>query len=482
VLIRHSLAYLVARGLPGLANLFALMLYTRLLSADDYGRYALVIAGVSMAGVMLFQWQRVVVARWLPARETDPTRFLGEALGLFCLLAAIAATAGLAVALWWPDPVWQRLLAFAVPLLVAANWLELNLVVAAAQLAPARYGRLSTTKSLLALGLGGTLAWIGIGAYAPLFGLLAGCVLAVPLFGLSVWQGVRLGWPEHSALRVQLRFGLPLIATFGLDWVVASSDRLLIGWLMGVDAAGKYAVGYDLAQQSLGMLLAVVQVAAYPLVVRALEDSGHGAARARLRQNGELIVALALAGAAVLYTFTSELASVVVGPAFRSDTIELLPWIALAAAIGGIKAYHFDLAFHLGRRSEALVLTSAATALANVGLNLILIPRFGLLGAAWAAVMAFLLGLLLSGRLGRRAFPMPPAWQILLRAGGVAVAVALGGLVGKTAGGPREWQLICGLLGSAAAGVLVAYVIDLAGVRHGFRNWLRDWRARHPVS
>lgn len=482
MLIRHSLAYLVARGLPGLANLAALMLYTRFLSADDYGSYALVIAGISATNVIVFQWQRVVVARWLPVRETNPAQFLSEALGMFCLLAVIAATAGLLLALFWPDPVWQRLLAFAVPLLVAWNWLELNLVLAAAQLAPARYGRLSTARSLLALGLGGTLAWMGIGAYAPLLGLLAGCVFAVPLFGLAVWRGARIRWPEAGALRGQLRFGLPLIATFGLDWVVASSDRLLIGWLMGVDAAGLYAVGYDLAQQSLGTVLAVVQVAAYPLVVRALENSGHGAAQARLRQNGELIVALAFGGAAALFTFTTEIAAVVVGETFRADTIELLPWIALAAALGGVKGYHFDLAFHLGRRSEALVLTSAATAAANIGLNLILIPKFGLLGAAWAAVLTFLLGLLLSGLLGRRVFPMPSALPILLRAGGVALAVALGGLMGKLGGGPREWQLLCGSFGSAVAGALVAYAIDLAGVRSSFQIWLRDQRARRPTA
>lgn len=482
MLIRHSLAYLVARGIPGLANLAALMLYTRFLAPDDYGKYALVVAGISATSVVVFQWQRVVVARWLPTRESDPIRFLGEALGMFSLLAAISTAAGLLLALGWPDAVWQRLLALAVPLLVGWNWLELNLVLAAAQLAPARYGRLSTTKSLLALGLGGTLAWIGIGAYAPLLGLLAGCVLAVPLFGFAVWRGVRLRWPEAGALREQLHFGLPLIATFALDWIVASSDRILVGWLVGVDAAGLYAVGYDLAQQSLGTVLAVVQVAAYPLVVRALEGSGHGEVQARLRQNGELIVALALSGAVALLAFSEEVSLVIVGEAFRADTIVLLPWIALAAGLSGVKGYHFDLAFHLGRRSGALVATSSVAALVNIGLNLILLPRFGILGAAWAAVITFLLGLVMSGVLGRRVFRMPPVSPIVLRAGAVAVAVGVGGLIGKLGADSVGMKLLFGLLGSAFSGGLAAYAVDLAGVRTGFTSWLRYRRLQQPAA
>lgn len=465
MLLRHSSHYLLARGLPGLVNFAALLIYTRLLTPDDYGRYALVIAGMSMAGVIIFQWQRLVLARWLTIRKEDPLRFLGEMLWIFLLLAMVAGMLGAGLALLWPDPVWQRLIALGVLLFVAHGWVELNLILASSQLKPWRYGRILGAKALLSLLLGSLLAWSGIGAYAPLLGLLFGCLLAVPLFGLDAWRGVSPARPEKYVFQVQLGYGLPLILTFALGWVIASSDRLLIGWIINAEAVGQYAAGYDLAQHSLGLLLAVIQVAAYPLAVTALENHGMAAASTQIRHNGELIMGVALASAAGLIVLAPQLAVVVVGPEFRTMTAQLLPWVALGAAAGGIKAFHFDLAFHLGRNSRGLVACSSLAALANVGFNLLLIPRFGILGAAYATIVSYLCSLILSMWLGRKVFRMPQSLPMLLRAGSVALAVAGGASAGRFLGGGIA-GLAAGIAFGSAAGLMTAYGINLSGMRH----------------
>ncbi len=92
---------------------------------------------------------------------------------------------------------------------------------------------------------------------------------------------------------------LPLIVTFALGWIIAGSDRLLIAKFLGVEAAGQYSVGYDLAQYTIGVL-AIVQLAAYPLALRELETSGPARCTAQLAHSGELIMSLALSVAAGL--------------------------------------------------------------------------------------------------------------------------------------------------------------------------------------
>lgn len=474
MLLRHGFAYLFARGLPGLVNFAALAVYTRLLAPADYGRYSLLVAGVSMVGVVVFQWHRLVLARWLSTRTQDPERFLGEILRVFLMLALAVAGVGLGLAAVWPDPVWQRLLGLAVVLLIAQEWVDLNLTLAAAQLSPARYGRMLGAKTVLALALGAALASIGLGAAAPMLGLIAGCVLAVPLFGLAPWRGVRPTWPARATMREQLRYGLPLVITFALGWIIASSDRLLIAWLLDVEAAGRYAVGYDLAQNSLGVLLAIAQVAAYPLAVRALEERGQVAAQEQIRHNGELILCLAISSAAGLAVLAPHIAAVAVGAEFRETTARLLPWVALAAAIGGIKAFHFDMAFHFARNSRGLLVSAAVSALANVALNLVLIPRFGLLGAAWATVAACMLGASVSAWLGRSSFRLPAFMPMLFRATAVALAAFAGCIIAASANCLGVvLRLTAGLgLGSVAA-LLTMFLLDIAQVRTEFRAWRR---------
>ncbi len=475
MLVRHSAIYVLARGGPGLINFLALVLYTRLLTPEQYGQYALVLAGLGLAQVVGFQWLGLCLARFLPANRDAPERFLSEIKFLFAVLALVFSAVGLVVALLWPDPVWQRLVALAVPLLTAYAWFELNLIHAAAALKPSLYGRINLTKSAVALALGSLLAWLGLGAYSPLWGLLLGVSLATLVSGRRVWRGVKLIRPDPEKTKKLLAYGIPLAANFALVWVVASSDRFLLGWLLDVGSAGQYAVGYDLAQHSIGMLLMIVNLAAYPLAVHALERGGMEAARDQLRKNGAVIFSLAFAAAAGVAVLAPLLGGLLLGVEYRDTTVELLPWVALAAALSGLKAYYFDIAFHLGRATVKLVWISVGASIVNVIFNLIWIPHYGILGAAYATVLTYAVGTVASAWLGHRFFILPDITPLVVSALIVSVPTAVAVWIVMQSGG---WAgLGLGLLAGTFTATLFAIGINLAGVRHGLWQWVQSQRA-----
>jgi O-antigen/teichoic acid export membrane protein len=130
----------------------------------------------------------------------------------------------------------------------------------------------------------------------------------------------------------------------------------------------------------------------------------------------------ALLGAAML---APNIARVVLGAPFRDDGAQLLPWVALAAFLGGAMLFYSNLAFQLGRHTFGQLWAMLVAALANLGLNLIWIPRFGLLGAAWATVVAYGLGLAVGCWLGRRVFPLPMLPVDALKPMGAALVMVL---------------------------------------------------------
>ena len=67
---------------------------------------------------------------------------------------------------------------------------------------------------------------------------------------------------------------------------------------------------------------------------------------------------------------------------------DLIPVICLGYVFFSAHG-HFNVPALLSRRTVALLPVYAAATAANVGANLLLIPRFGLKGAAWATVVAF---------------------------------------------------------------------------------------------
>lgn len=448
MLLKHSAWYLLARGVPGVINFLGMALYTRLLSPEAYGQYALIIASTGLVHVVFFQWLDLGLLRFLPAhrgqREVILSTIMAGAVGLI----ALTGLAGMLALLFIADPVLRGLVALGIVLLWVGAFFNLNLELARSELSLKRYGLLALTRAVVAVSLGAGLAYQGFGAFSLLFGSLAGIIFALLWHARHEWAAVKLRFVDITLFRQLARYGLPLAATFALGFVISTSDRFFLAWFLGDHATGLYAVSYDLTQHTLGMLMAIINLAAYPLAVRALEQHGKRGANQQLAENAIVLVAIALPSAAGLALLAPNVAGVFLGPSFREVAAALIPWIALAAFLAGIKAFYFDLSFQLGKYTMGQVWVVLMAAIVNVGLNLWWIPVLGIMGAAYATVVAYGVGLGLSWAFGRRVFDLPLPVKdltkmVLATAGMAVVLMPLVPLRGVWA---LAVQVICGAL------------------------------------
>ncbi|WP_419308107.1 oligosaccharide flippase family protein [Chromohalobacter israelensis] len=404
MLIRYTAYYGLARGVPGLLNFLAIAIYTRLLSPSDYGIYALVVVWVGLVNVVCFQWIRLSLLRFFPANLDDPRRLLSTLLLAYFSVASLTGIAGVTVWLMLADESLRTLVLIAVPLVWVQAGFELCLELARSQLNPLRYGLMAGARAVIALGLGILLISWGSGAFGPLWAMLVGMLAAVVMLGVSLWRDARPSLALMPELKPLLIYGLPLTATFALGFVVSSSDRFLLAALLNNEAVGIYTAGYDLVAHVINLLLMTVNLAGYPLVVRAFEQHGREAAREQLDRNGALMLLIAIPVTLGFMMLAPQIVALMLGEAFRAGASQLLPWVALAVFMSCLRAFHFDLAFQLSEKTIYQVWINGGSALVNVALNLLLIPAFGLLGAAYATVIAYGVALVLSVLLGRRLF------------------------------------------------------------------------------
>lgn len=426
MLLKHSVQYLLARGLPGIVNFVAIAIYTHMLSVDEYGRYALVVAGIGLFDIVFFQWLRLSLVRFLPVRTHDSKKLLSTILSGFLMLALITGVLGVLLALLWPDQTTRGLILFAIPLLWAQAWFDLNLELARSRLQPYIYGFMSGLKAVSSLIIGWGSILCGLGPWGPMIGLLLGMLLVGFLNIRMSWTGLAPIWDREISHKF-LCYGLPLTATFALSFVVSTSDRFIIAYFLGEGPAGVYSASYDLAQQSLSMLMLALNLSSFPLILQALEHNGLVAARQKARDSTTLLLTAAVPAAFAFVFFPAQIA-MIYGHSFRNEAELLLPIISVAALIAGIKTYHFDRAFHLSTKTGGQVWVSFASATANILLNWAWIPRFGLIGAAYATLFAYILGLMLSAYIGQRLFAVPFPWKeafLISMATGIVVAVLM---------------------------------------------------------
>ena len=471
--------YLPANIVQGVVGFLAIVVFTRLLSPEDFGRYALAYSVFTLAHVAVFTWLEAAMARYWAA-ETPETGLADHFASLyraaFWLSAAFIPLVILGLMLWPAEP------AFRFALGVALIGVPVRSLAKLAQERFRASGEVARAAGLdMATVIGGFLigvifALAGLGGAAPLLGLLLAPLFALPFILPGELKHARGGRPDPARLRRYATFGYPIAASLILSLVLASTDRFLLAVFMDEAAVGAYHAGYSIANRTLDVMFIWLGAAGAPAMVMALERGGRTALQDAAREQAGLFVLIGLPAAVGVMLVARPLAEVLIGQDLRSAAALITPWIALGAALSGVTVYYFNQVFTLGHRTDRMLLTMAVPAVANVVLNLILIPRFGVLGAAWATAASFALGLLASILIGRTVMRLPIPWEALIRCG-VACAV-MAGVVSliPALGGPVE------LIAKAAIGgavyAAVALTVNAAGVRDTGRRLLTAYRTR----
>jgi O-antigen/teichoic acid export membrane protein len=255
--------------------------------------------------------------------------------------------------------------------------------------------------------------------------------------------------------------------------VISSSDRFLISWYMGEAAAGLYSVATDFTMQSLTLLMMVVNLAMYPLAVRAWEEQGREAAQDQMRSNASLLMAVGLPSVAGICVLSPGIAQWFFGERFRESAVDIMPLIAIGAFLAGLKAYHFDAAFQFVHRTIYQVWIVLFVAIVNIVLNAIAIPTWGINGAAGATLLAYVVSIALTAWLGRRhlalPFPLKASTQVVLACGVMAAvlwpfrdAVGATSVAAQIAGGGALYVVV--LVGTNFLGLRDAIVQKYRGI------------------
>ena len=154
----------------------------------------------------------------------------------------------------------------------------------------------------------------------------------------------------------------------------------------------------------------------------------------------------------------------------------LIPLIAVVALLRDIKAYYLDLAFHLSRKTVGQMWVTIAAVAVSVGLNLWWIPTFGIVGAAYAAIVAYIVAFLLSALVGRRLFRLPGLTPDAIK---VAFAACF---MGAVLWQIRDWSAPGALVAQVLAGAciygLLVFLLNVAGVRSQILTDLGQRRRR----
>ena len=457
--------YLPANIVQGVVGFLAIILFTRLLSPEDFGRYALAFSVMTLAHVAVFSWLEAAMARFWAAQTPGAAQghFASLYRTAFVLSAGFLVVTGLAVWLLPADPLFKLALAVGLAGAPARSMVKLAQERFRAEGEVAKSARLdmAVTAGGLAIGVGCALA--GMGAAAPLLGLGLAPLAALPFVLPGELKQARGGDFEAGRVREYALYGYPIAASLALTVVLSSTDRFVLDAYLGEAAVGAYHASYSIANRTLDVLFLWLGTAGQPALVMALERGGMDRLKVAAREQLATFLLVGLPAAAGVALVARPLSEVLIGEDLRTAAASVTPWIALSALLFGLTAYYFGQAFTLGKKTRRLLLAMAIPAGLNVILNLILVPRFGLMGAAWATAASFGLGMFATMLIGRPVMALPIPWESLARCGVATGIMALVVSRLPAIGGFGELILDAGV--GAIVYAAAALTLNAAGVR-----------------
>ncbi len=252
-----------------------------------------------------------------------------------------------------------------------------------------KYSAFSTLKVALIVSLISYFVLSGQGIRGAVLGLLISGLIVFLFMSAFVISDIGFGIPRFRNVREYISFGMPTVPGNLSGWVVNSSDRYVIGLLMGTAAVGYYSPGYTLGN-IINIFIAPILFLLPAVLCRHYDECNLDEVRSVLDFSTKYFLALAIPSAFGLTILSRPLLTELSTAEIASQGYLITPFVALGAIFLGAYALTSQVII-LEKKTALTGMIWVIAAILNLALNFLLVPYLGILGAAMTTLVAFAL-------------------------------------------------------------------------------------------
>lgn len=367
-------------------GLVSVAILTRYLGADGYGKFTLALVYLSFFGIAADMGLYTIAVREMSKKESRMQEIVANTLSLRALLATVVFT--LAIGIGWLLP-YEPDVKVAIAIAAGAQFFGLlNSAVIAVFQTKLRMGfsvisdLAGRTLALLAVI---AVAYLNLGFYAVVATAALGSFLTFLVSTFLVRRFVRVRLHADVALwKELLKESVPYGAALVVIHLYLRADIFLLSLLRSNAEVGVYGVIFKIFELVIA-IPAFFNNSVFPVLVRRLKRGAQDTSAIMQKA----LDALLAGGAGIAVggiVLAPEIMRVIGGSEFVSGA-DALRLILLATVLSFTLFVFASLYIALGRQAVVLKIAGSGLVL-NVALNLLLIPPYGINGAALATLVS----------------------------------------------------------------------------------------------
>lgn len=251
------------------------------------------------------------------------------------------------------------------------------------------YSILRISRNLFELALIAGLVLSGHGIFSAILSLLISRIVMTAVMLYMITSRIRVRFPKFLRLKSYLSFGLPMIPGMLSSWVTSSSDRYVISFFIGIASVGIYSAGYTIGHV-LSFFAAPLALVLLPTLSKLYDENQMNMVRTHLTYSVKYFLMLAIPSVFGLSVLANSLLKIFTAPEFVATGSIVVPIVAVSYLFFGVYVV-FSQVFILIKKTRIIGILWAVAALLNLGLNIIFVPRFGVLAAAVTTLVTYTL-------------------------------------------------------------------------------------------
>ena len=399
-IFRDMVKYSPSKIIGMLGNAIIVPVYTSLLSPEEYGLYSLSIALLSFLCIIFSDWVGLSGLRFfkhhqmtqdMPKYLTTLVTILISNIFLMFVFAFIFRHNFYSF-FNIPSKYFLAILVLIIPVAIRALLFQLL----RAQLKSMSFTLSTIINQFLTILLSVFfIKFFHLGAMS----LLLGMGVSISLIDLLlIYQSNILSWFRlqkiewHSVLPI-FKYGIPIAATSLSAWIINQSNKFVMNSIHGFSEVGIVGVAYGLTLPLLMTIFSIITVAAIPRIINMYEERID--VRPLISRFTGYYILIALPVIIVISLYASDYVQMLSSNDKFQIAFKLIPYFAFGTFFMAFTDYT-TLQYHLANKTYIEFIIKLTSGIANIILNILLIPEMGLVGVGIATLGANFLYFLLS--------------------------------------------------------------------------------------
>ena len=389
--LKQSSIYALGSVASSAVSFLLIPVYTRYLTPADYGVLAILTLFISICSILIpMGMGSALFIRYFNESE-DKREVVVSTAATFILISAVIFSsivffASSYISVWLLGSVeFKRYFSLISGIVFFDSAIIVPLALFRIREEPLKYAGLNILKLLSTIAFNiYFVVFLKKGVLGILYGTFLGSSISwLLIFPFLIIIRYRFRF-DIIQLKKLLRLALPIAYAILMSWIISSSDRYILKLYHPLTEVGLYDLGYKLGRV-INILLIVPFSTAWAVIMFKIAEK-KDAGRIFSKFLTYYYCSILFIGFSIS-VFAKEIIEVVATPAFL-DSYKVIPIITLSHILGGTY-YFWTFGPALKNLTKEYIATSCAV-FTNLALNFLLIPKFGMMGAAYATVISYL--------------------------------------------------------------------------------------------